>query len=55
MSRSLLVVNYLTLSAEERENIQLVRRQHDLLDYDVVAPHFTLVFPVFNRDGKIFH
>jgi hypothetical protein len=54
MSRSLLVVNYPALSAEELEKIQSVRRQHDLLNYDVVAPHFTLVFPVFDHDEKSF-
>jgi hypothetical protein len=54
MSRSLLVVNYPTLSAGALEKIQSVRQQHDLLYYDVVAPHFTLVFPVVDRDEKSF-
>lgn len=54
MSRGLLVVNYPTLSAETLEKIQSVRQQHDLLYYDVVAPHFTLVFPICDRDEKSF-
>ena len=54
MSKSLLVVNYPTLVAEDLEKIQSVRRQHDLLYRDVVAPHFTLVFPVFDFDEATF-
>lgn len=54
MARSLLVVNYPTLSAEDLEKIQSVREQHDILYRDVVAPHFTLVFPVFDCDETSF-
>jgi 2'-5' RNA ligase len=54
MTKSLLVVNYPTLAAADLEKIQSVRRHHDVLYGDVVAPHFTLVFPVFNLDEKSF-
>ena len=42
---ALAVVNYPTLSDDDFAWIQSVRREHDLLFYDVVDPHFTLVFP----------
>ena len=38
-------VNYPTISSEDYEWIQNIRREHDLLFFDVVEPHFTLVFP----------
>lgn len=38
-------VNYPAISPEDYEWIQSIRREHDLLYYDVVEPHFTLVFP----------
>jgi len=54
MARSLLVVHYPTVSSEALDKIQAIRRQHDLLNYDVIAPHFTLVFPVFELEEKAF-
>ncbi|MEH1973183.1 MAG: 2'-5' RNA ligase family protein [Nostoc sp.] len=48
MVRSLLVVNYPTISAFEFAWIQNVRKQHDELYLQVINPHFTLVFPAFN-------
>lgn len=54
MSRSLLVVNYPTLAVNDLERIEAVRKRHDVLYADVVAPHFTLVFPVFNQDEETF-
>ena len=42
---ALCAVNYPTVSAEDYEWMREVRRQHDVLFFDVVEPHFTLVFP----------
>lgn len=42
---SLCVVNYPTISQEDLAWIQSVRELHDPLFFDVVAPHFTLIFP----------
>ena len=54
MVKSLLVVNYPTISTENFDWIQRVRKQHDQLYWEVVAPHFTIVFPVFNLEEKAF-
>ncbi len=32
--------------------IQSIRKEHDKIYYDVVEPHFTIVFPVFNFNLK---
>lgn len=45
---SLLVIAYPEFSPGDLEQIQRFRAVHDRLYYDVVAPHFTLVFPVGN-------
>lgn len=45
---ALAVVNYPTLSKSDHEWIQEIRAKHDKLFYDVVDPHFTLVFPTDN-------
>lgn len=45
------VVNYPTLSEEDFEWIQSVRREHDVLYYDVVEPHLSLVFPIEEIDA----
>lgn len=42
---ALCVVNYPTLSSGDYEWIQNIRREHNQLFFDVVEPHFTLVFP----------
>ncbi|MEM9657041.1 MAG: 2'-5' RNA ligase family protein [Planctomycetota bacterium] len=42
---ALCVVNYPTLRDEDLAWIQSVRKQYDPLFYNVIAPHFTLVFP----------
>jgi len=42
---ALCVVNHPTLSPDDLAWIQSVRQQHDHLFFNVVAPHFTLVFP----------
>lgn len=42
---ALAVVNYPTLSDDDFAWIQSVRREHDPLFFEVIDPHFTLVFP----------
>ena len=42
---SLAVLSYPALSADDFAWIQSIRREHDLLYFEVVNPHFTLVFP----------
>lgn len=42
---ALAVVNYLELNQEDLDWIQGIRRRHDELFFDVIAPHFPLVFP----------
>ncbi len=43
-----LVIAYPQLSIEDLKQIQDYRSQNDALYYNVIAPHFTLVFPVFD-------
>lgn len=43
--RYLAVVNYPTLADDDGKWIQSVRQEHDPLYFDVIGPHFTLVFP----------
>src|SRR6056297_140209 len=45
---ALAVVNYPTLTGKDFQWIQSVRQKYDMLFYDVVNPHFTLVFPTEN-------
>jgi len=45
---ALAVVNYPTLSEKNLQWIQTIREKHDKLFYNVVNPHFTLVFPTGN-------
>jgi hypothetical protein len=54
MAKSLLVINYPTISAKDFDWIQRVRKQNDQLYWKVVAPHFTLVFPVFKIEEEVF-
>jgi hypothetical protein len=42
---ALAVLNYPTLSRDDFEWIQSVRRRHDSLYFNIVDPHFALVFP----------
>jgi 2'-5' RNA ligase len=42
---ALCVVNYPTISVEDYDWIQSIRREHDPLFFEVVEPHFTIVFP----------
>jgi 2'-5' RNA ligase len=54
MARSLLVIAYPTISTEDFHWIQSIRKCHDELNLEVVAPHFTIVFPVFNFEEEAF-
>lgn len=54
MSKSLLVVNYPTISTEDLNWIQQIRKQHDELYWKVVDPHFTIVFPVVTSEEEAF-
>ncbi len=51
---SLLVLGYPNLSPDDFEWIQSMRARYDKLYYDVVPPHFTIVFPVTNVDEQKF-
>lgn len=51
---SLLVIAYPELSPGDLERIQRFRAVHDHLYFDVVAPHFTMVFPVENCRQDVF-
>jgi hypothetical protein len=50
---SLLVLSYPSISEGDLNWIQSVRAIHDLLYFEVVAPHFTMVFPVNDIDSEI--
>ena len=43
---SLLVLAYPVLSSTDYQWIQAIRATHDPQYYKIIAPHFTLVFPV---------
>jgi len=49
-----LVVAYPDLSTFDMDWIQEYRQKEDALYYDVIAPHFTLVFPVFDIEESVF-
>jgi hypothetical protein len=51
---ALLVLAYPTVSEADHDWMQEIRSKHDELYYRVVAPHFTLVFPVFDMDRAAF-
>lgn len=42
---ALCAVNYPTMSAEDYDWIQSIRREHDALFFGVVEPHLAIVFP----------
>ena len=46
-NKSFLVLAYSELSSEDKSWIDNFRRNHDLLFYGIVEPHFTIVFPTF--------
>jgi 2'-5' RNA ligase superfamily len=51
---SLLVIGYPTVAEVDFRWMQQIRAQHDRLHYDVVTPHFTIVFPVVTIDQHVF-
>ncbi len=50
---ALLALSYPSISESDWKWIQKIREQHDP-NYAVVAPHFTLVFPTFERERQPF-
>ena len=50
--KALLVLSYPNISRADFEWIQAIRKKHDELYFNVVDPHFTLVFPVFDVDQE---
>jgi len=51
---ALLVLAYPKLENKDYEWIQSLRSKYDERYYKIVEPHFTIVFPVFDIDPKIF-
>ncbi len=49
---SLLVIAYPEIKKKDFKWIQEIRNKYDGLYYDIVKPHFTLVFPVFYLNQK---
>lgn len=45
---SLLVVSYPEITHHDADWIQALRQRHGYLRHSVLAPHFTLVFPLYN-------
>jgi 2'-5' RNA ligase superfamily len=48
--KSLLVVNYPTISKDDLAWIQDIRKKYDELNFTAIEPHFTLVFPLTDID-----
>ena len=51
---SFLVLSYPGVSPDDDAWIQNLRARHDQLQYDIVGPHFTFVFPVSGLDQNTF-
>ncbi len=51
---SLVIVNYPKVTPRSFDWIQAIRAEFDRLYYEVVDPHFTLVFPAFGFDNEPF-
>ena len=51
---SYVLITYPQLSKEDSELIDSYRKVNDELFYNVVDPHFTLVFPVFDKEQEDF-
>lgn len=49
---ALLVLAYPDIDKKDFSWIQSVREKHDERYFDIVEPHFTIVFPVFDVDEK---
>jgi 2'-5' RNA ligase superfamily len=52
--RKLLVVSYPIISPSHFAWIQDLRKQYDEINFKVISPHFTLVFPVSNIKEEAF-
>src|SRR3990170_1668329 len=50
---SQLVLGYPEIKTQDYEWIQSIREKHDEYYYNVVEPHFTIVFPVFNYSFEV--
>lgn len=48
-----LVLAYPEIKTEDYEWIQSIRKKYDDYYYNVVEPHFTIVFPVFNYSTEL--
>jgi len=48
----LLVIGYPTISEKDYNWIKDIRKEHDELYFNVVKPHFTIVFSTFNIKQK---
>lgn len=48
-----LVLAYPEIKSEDYEWIQLIRKKYDDYYFNVVEPHFTIVFPVFNSSVRL--
>jgi 2'-5' RNA ligase superfamily len=48
--KSLLVVNYPTISTDDFTWVQNIRKEYDELNFIAIDPHFTLVFPLIDID-----
>lgn len=51
---ALLVLAYPVLSSVDYQSIQNFRKKNDELYYNVVEPHFTIIFPVFDSHDEDF-
>ncbi len=51
---ALLVLTYPDLKEADYDWIQSIREKYDQLDYQMIGPHFTLVFPVDGVDRSTF-
>ncbi|HYF81858.1 MAG TPA: 2'-5' RNA ligase family protein [Clostridia bacterium] len=49
-----LVLGKLDIKESDYNWIQDFRKEHDELNYNIVYPHFTFVFPTFGKDEKEF-
>ncbi|MEW6196830.1 MAG: 2'-5' RNA ligase family protein [Bacteroidota bacterium] len=51
---SLLVLAYPSIEKKDYDWLQSVRAKYDERYFNIVEPHFTIVFPVFDIDEKVF-
>ncbi|MBI1938099.1 MAG: 2'-5' RNA ligase family protein [Ignavibacteriales bacterium] len=51
---ALLVVAYPAIEKKDYDWVQSIRAKNDDRYFNIIEPHFTIVFPVFDLDEKIF-